>query len=307
MGKIAFVFSGQGAQYPGMGKSICEGSKAAREIFEISERLRPGTTAQCFEGTKEELSLTVNTQPCLYTVDLAIASAVKEAGVIPDAVAGFSLGEIAALTFAGVMTKEDGFRLVTKRGQLMNDAGERNPGAMAAVMRLTPQQVMELAAEFGVWPVNYNSPAQTVVAGAKEAMSEFLAAVKGQRGMAVPLAVSGAFHSPFMAEASTGLEAVLKDVEYDKGWCDVYANATAKPYPQDPEEAKQLTALQVKSPVQWQKTIETMVEDGFDTFIEVGAGKTLTGLIKKIAPEVTAIPIESAEDLEKEEFKNVKR
>ena len=249
----------------------------------------------------------MNTQPCLYTVDLAIASAVKEAGITPEAVAGFSLGEIAALTFAGVMEPEDGFRLVMQRGQLMHEAGERNPGAMAAVMRLTPEQVTELAGEHGVWPVNYNSPAQTVVAGAKEKLPDFMAAVKEKRGMAVPLAVSGAFHSPFMTEAAEGLEEVLKTVTYHEGWCPVYANATAEPYPQDGEAAKALTALQVKSPVQWQKTIETMVKEGFDTFIEVGAGKTLTGLIRKIAPEVTAINIESMEDLEKEEFRNVNK
>ena len=307
MGKIAFIFSGQGAQYPGMGKSIYEGSEAAKAIFNLSETLRPGTKAQCFEGTKEDLSQTVNTQPCLYTVDLAIASAVKEAGIVPDAVAGFSLGEIAALTFAGVMSEEDGFHLVMKRGQLMHDAGEKNPGAMAAVMRLTPEQVTELASEYDVWPVNYNSPAQTVVAGPKKKMPEFLAAVKAQRGMAVPLAVSGAFHSPLMAEAAKGLEVILESMEYHEGWCPVYANTTAEPYPQNPEEAKQLTALQVKSPVQWQKTIETMVKDGFDTFIEVGAGKTLTGLIKKIAPAVTAINVESIEDLEKEEIRNVRK
>lgn len=304
MGKTAFVFAGQGSQYPGMGRDIYEISPAARKVFDLSEQLRTGTKVQCFEGTKEELSLTVNTQPCLYTVDLAIAEAVKERGIVPDAVAGFSLGEVAALTFAGVLPKREGFQLVVRRGELMNDAAQRNPGAMAAVMRLTPQQVTELAEQYGVWPVNYNSPAQTVVAGSREKMPEFLQAVKELRGMAVPLAVSGAFHSPFMAEASQGLEEALAEVAYQKPWCPVYANATAQPYPENMEDpqaiqdAKALTAAQVKSPVQWQKTIETMVAEGFDTFIEVGAGKTLTGLIKKIAPQVTAINVDKKEDLE---------
>lgn len=214
---------------------------------------------------------------------------------------------MAALTFSGVMRPEDGFRLVMTRGQLMNDATEKNPGAMAAIMRLTPEQVTDLASEYGLWPVNYNSPTQIVVAGPKETMPDFMAAVKDRRGMAVPLAVSGAFHSPLMEEASEGLGEALKSVEYHDGWCPVYANATAEPYPKDREEAKMLTALQVKSPVQWQKTIEKMAADGFDTFIEVGAGKTLTGLIKKIAPQMTAINIETMEDLEKEEIKNVKK
>lgn len=301
MGKTAFVFSGQGAQHPGMGKSIYEASKAAREVFSVSEGQRPGTTAQCFEGSQEELSLTVNTQPCLYTVDLAIARAVEERGIVPDGVAGFSLGEVAALTFSGVMSYEEGFALVVKRGMLMNDAAQERPGVMAAVMRLVPQEVARLAENCGVWPVNYNSPGQTVVAGSRENMAKFSEAVKAQRGTAILLKVSGAFHSPYMEDASRGLKEALKEVTYAKGWCPVYANVTAKPYPQEPEEAKALTALQVKSPVQWQKTVEHMIGDGFDTFIEVGAGRTLTGLIGKIASQVTAVHVENEEQLN--EFK----
>ncbi len=305
MGKIAFVFAGQGAQYPGMGEDICQTSKAAQQVFELSEAMRPGTMAQCFSGTPEELSLTVNTQPCLYTVDLAIAEAVKERGIVPDAVAGFSLGEIAALTFAGMLERRDGFSLVMRRGELMNEAAQANPGAMAAVMRLAPRQVEQLAEQYGVFAVNYNSPAQTVVAGPEDKLPAFLKAVKEQRGMAVALAVSGAFHSPLMKTAAEGLKQVLAQLAYHAPWCPVYANATAEVYPQNPEEAKALTAAQVISPVRWQQSIEAMINQGFDTFIEVGAGKTLTGLIRKIAPKATAVCVEKREDLEKEEFTHV--
>lgn len=312
MGKIAFVFAGQGAQYPGMGKEVCEESQAARDVFAAADAVRPGTKDQCFTAPKEELSITINTQPCLFATDLAIAEALAEKGVAPAGAAGFSLGEIPALTFAGAFNgesgdreadrragREAGFRLVTKRGEAMNRAAQKHDGGMAAVLKLPPEKVAALCAEQeGVWPVNFNSPAQTVVAAEKADLAEFTKKVKEAKGMAVPLAVSGAFHSPQMAEASEELKEALREIAYRKPDIDVYANASAEPYPAEEAAAKAQIAAQVKSPVQWQKTVERMIADGFDVFIEVGPGKTLAGLIKKISSEVTVYNVENAADLQ---------
>ncbi len=296
MGKIAFVLSGQGAQYPGMGKELFDCSPAARAVFEAADSVREKTSLQCFEGTKEELSITKNTQPCVFAVDLAAARAALEAGIKPDFVAGFSLGEIAAIAFGGMMSDKDAFSLVCKRAELMNDAAEKNKGAMAAVLKLTPETVEEICSGFEkAWPVNYNSPAQTVVAAQESELDALCAAVKEHKGKAVPLAVSGAFHSPFMESASDGLAQYLSDKELKEPNIPVFANATARPYEGD---YKSLITAQVKSPVLWQKTIENLASLGVDTFIECGPGKTLTGLIKKINAELCAFKLENKEDLE---------
>ena len=296
MSKTAFVFSGQGAQYPGMGKELYEISPAARAVFDMAESIRPGTIRQCFEGTKEELSLTINTQPCVFTADLAAAAAAAEKGIRPDFVAGFSLGEIAALSFAGMLTYEEGFRLVCKRAELMNKAAEENPGAMAAVMKITPEQTEEICSKFTrAYPVNYNSPAQTVVAAAEEEIDALCEKVKEMKGKAVKLAVSGAFHSPFMDSASGAMAEYLKGVELKQPEIPVYANATAQPYEGD---YAALISAQINHPVRWQKTVENMLADGAERFIEVGVGKTLTGLIKKITSEAQTVNIENKEGLD---------
>ena len=296
MGKTVFVFSGQGAQTPGMGKSLYDNSPAAKAVFDMAEAIRPGTIAQCFDGTKEELSITINTQPCVFAVDLAAAAAVKEKGITPDYVAGFSLGEIAALAFAGVLTYEDAFRLVCKRAEFMDEAANTEKGAMAAVMKLTHQRVEEICAGFKkAYPVNYNSPAQTVVAAAEDEIDALCDIVKAEKGKAVKLAVSGAFHSPFMDSASDKLAEYLKDVDYSEPQIPVYSNVTAQPYEGD---FKALTAAQVKNPVKWQTTVENLIDEGADRFIEVGVGKTLTGLIKKINSDVQAINIQDKEGLD---------
>ena len=296
MGKIAFVFAGQGAQYSGMGQSLCEASPAAKAVFDTADQLRPGTSQQCFTGTAEELSITKNTQPCLYCVDLAAAKALEEAGVTPDYVAGFSLGEIAALAYAGVFTEEQGFDFVCKRAQAMQQAGEENPGAMAAVLKLSNQQVEELCAGFEkVWPVNYNCPGQLVCAGEKSQIEEFCGKVAEAGGKAVPLAVSGGFHSPFMESASQTLKGVLEPMELGEAKVPVYANYTAQPYD---ESAKELVTQQVKNSVRWQETVENLCALGVDTFIECGPGKTLCGLIRKTVKGVKTLNVQDQESLE---------
>ena len=296
MGKIAFVFAGQGAQYSGMGKELCEASPAARAVFDVADKLRPGTSGQCFSAPVEELSITKNTQPCLYCVDLAAARALEEAGVRPDYVAGFSLGEVAALTFAGVFGEEQGFGFVCKRGEAMQKAGEENPGAMAAVLKLSNAQVEELCQGFAqVWPVNYNCPGQLVCAGEKGQIEQFCEKVQQAGGRAKLLAVSGGFHSPFMESASDALRQVLETVDVGEPAVPVYANFNARPYTAG--SAKELLIQQVKNPVRWQETVEALSALGVDTFIECGPGKTLAGLIRKTVKGAAVFSVQDAESL----------
>lgn len=296
MSKIAFVFSGQGAQAPGMGKELYDCSPAAKAVFDLADSIRPGTSQQCFEGTQEELNVTINTQPCLFACDLAAAKAAQERGIQPDCAAGFSLGEAAAIAFSGMLTEAEAFSMVCKRAELMNEAAQKNPGAMAAVMKLSPQQVETLCGPIeNAWPVNYNSPKQTVVAASADIIDQVVEAASAQRGRAVKLAVSGAFHSPLMHSAADGLREYLASVSLREERLPVYANLTAEPYGGDKKETM---AAQCENPVQWQKTIENMIANGVDTFIEVGVGKTLAGLIKKINPEVTVYQIENKEGLD---------
>ena len=183
MGKIAFVFSGQGAQKAGMGKDFYENNASVKELFARAEEIRPGTLQQCFEGTAEELKITENTQPCLYLADIAAAIALREEGIVPEAVAGFSLGEIPALAFAGAYSPEDGFRLACARGAAMGKAAKEHPASMVAVMKMENAQVEALAEKYpNVFPVNYNGPGQLVVAGKKDELDSFGKDVKEAGG-----------------------------------------------------------------------------------------------------------------------------
>lgn len=279
-GRIAFVFSGQGDQHPGMGKNLAEQYESAAAVYALCDQIRPGTSAQCFDGSEEELKETKNTQPCLFTTELAMASVLQEAGIVPAAVAGFSLGEVAACTFAGMMDLETGFKSVCRRGELMQQAAEQVDAAMAAVVKLTPEVVTQLCARHeNVYPVNFNCPGQIAVSGLAAEMPGFSADVKAAGGRVLPLKVKGGFHSPFMQEASKAFGAELTGVHLGEPRVPVYANVTALPYEGD---AAAMLARQICNPVRWEDTIRNMIAEGIDTFIEIGPGKTLTNMIRKI-------------------------
>lgn len=286
MGRVAFVFSGQGDQHPGMGRDLYNQYPAAAEMFRLCDAVRPGTSKQCFEGTAEELKETKNTQPCLFAVELAAVKVLLENGIIPDAVAGFSLGEVVAATVAGCFDEETGFRLVCKRGELMQDAAEKYDTAMAAVVKLSAEQVNAICGRYSdIYPVNFNCPGNITVSGLAEQMAAFSADVKAAGGRALPLKVKGAFHSPFMQEASLAFAEELTNADIRKNTIPLYSNETAEPYE---ENAAELLSKQIASPVQWEKIIRNMIGFGIDTFVEIGPGKTLTNMIKKIDASVKA-------------------
>ena len=295
MGKIAFVFAGQGAQYPGMGRELAQCSQGAREVFAKLDALRPGTSDQCFSGSDEDLKNTANTQPCMFAVELAAAAALEEKGVRADVTAGFSLGELAALTYSRAADLETGFRLVCRRGELMARDAEANPPTMAAVLKLTNEQVEAVCGQFDqVYPVNYNCPGQVSVAFRKENLKPFSAAVKEAGGRALPLKVQGGFHSPFMAQAAADFGGVLAETDLQAPAIPLYSNCTGEVYAGDPRE---LLSRQIQNPVRWETIVRNMIAAGVDTFIELGPGRTLCGLIEKIDKTVRTFPMETQADL----------
>lgn len=298
MSKIAFLFAGQGAQYVGMGRDLYESVPAAKEVFDLGESRRPGTLATCFEGPGEALTQTENTQPALFLVDLACARALNAAGVMPDAVAGFSLGEIPALAFTGVLSDADAFDTVVLRGNTMQTCGERHPGGMAAVMKLPPEEVERIAATFNcIYPVNYNCPGQIACAGAAGEIDAFCDAVKAAGGRAVKLAVSGAFHTPFMADATDALRRHLSGLALSAPKIPLYSDYTADLYPGDSEKIAETIAEQASRSVRWETIIRRMADTGIDTFIEVGAGATLSKLVSRTLTDVQILHVENAETL----------
>ena len=290
MGKIAFVFSGQGDQFPGMGKDLADKYPSAKSVFDMCDGIRPGTSEQCFNGTEEELKETKNTQPCLFAMELAAANVLFDKGVKPEALAGFSLGEVTAATAAGIFDNETGFRLVCKRGELMQTEAEKFDTSMAAVVKLTPEQVQDVCTKYSdVYPVNFNCPGQITVSGLASQMKDFSADVKAAGGRALPLKLKGAFHSPFMNAASEAFRVELENAKINKGNITLYSNLTSMPYTDDVAE---LLSKQICSPVLWEKIVRNMIADGFDTFIEIGPGRTLTNMIKKISADVKAQTVE---------------
>ncbi len=294
MGKIAFVLSGQGAQCAGMGKSFYDEFPTVHTLFDEAEAYRPGTLNQSFQGTDEELKQTENTQPCLYLADLAAALALTECGVKPEAVAGFSLGEIPALAYAGAFSYLEGFKIACVRGAEM---GKADPAAMVAAIKLDDEAVIRAVADIdGAWAVNFNSPGQVVVSCRAEKLNEVTAKLKEAGARVMPLKTSGGFHSPLMENAAGNFAAALESMPIHMPELTVYADRTASVYAENP---KIELPRQMVSPVLWSKLITNMAGDGYDTFIETGVGTTLTGFIRRILPEAKVYSVTNAEEARK--------
>ncbi len=299
MGKIAFLMTGQGAQKTGMGKDLYEKEPAAKKVFDMGETLRSNTLKQCFYAEQDELTLTENTQPCLFLMDLACAKALKAHGIHADLIAGFSLGEIAALAYSGILSDEDAFQLVTLRGKTMAECSKEHPGAMAAVLRLSAEQVEKICSHYkDVYAVNYNCPGQTVVAGKKEELALFSDEVKVAGGRALPIAVSGAFHTPYMKTATEVMLTSLQKMHVNAPVIPLISNTTARPYSDNPEEISRLVAEQASHSVRFEESLRYMQSCGVDTFIEVGAGTTLSGLVRKTLTDVRVMNVTDYDSLQ---------
>lgn len=290
-------FPGQGAQHTGMGKELYEASAAAKAVFDqASEVAGTDVAALCFTGEQAELNRTVNSQIAIFTHSLACLAALEEAGVTFRACAGFSLGEYTALTASGILSVADGIRLVRRRGQLMQEAADAMDGCMAAILGLEDEAIEQICAQVDgvVRPVNYNCPGQLVIAGERSAVDQAVEACKAAGARrAMPLAVSGAFHTPLMAGAAKALRAFAQDLTFHAPAMPVYTNVTGGKLALDDMPAH-LEAHMV-SPVRWKTLVANGMADGLMSGIEIGPGKTLTGFAKKISKELRVIAVETPE------------
>jgi [acyl-carrier-protein] S-malonyltransferase len=304
MSKIAFVFPGQGAQCVGMGQSLYEACPESKEVFDLaSDALGYDMAALCFEGPEESLRITENTQPTILTSSVAAYVALKSKGILPDVVAGLSLGEYTALVASGALKFEDAVRLVRTRGKLMQEEVPDGVGGMAAILGLEDNLVEEAckrASAYGVvQAANYNCPLQLVIAGEIAAVEKAVEEAKALGAKkAVMLPVSAPFHTSLLKGAGDKLVAYLDEVTIHPLNIPVIANVNADYY-EDERVVKDRLVDQVSHPVLWAKTVSKMVEDGVDIFIEVGPGQSLSKFIKKIAKDVTVMSVEDIESLEK--------
>ncbi len=299
--KTAVLFAGQGSQFVGMAKDLYENNKMAKEICDrADELLGINLSSICFNGPDEQLMKTENTQPAILMMSYICYKLIEEAGIKADAYAGFSLGEYSALTSAGYISFDDGIRLVKERGLIMDRAVKGMNGGMAAVMGLEDAQVEEACSKVNgvVVPANYNCPGQLVISGEMSAVEEAckLCTEAGAK-RAILLKVSGPFHSPLLKVAAGELKTALDNVKFAEGLDKkVVSNVTAVYHKES--KIKDMLVEQMYSPVRWRKSMEALVNEGYDTFIEVGPGKTLNGFMKKIAPNVNVYNVGSVESFE---------
>ena len=300
MSKIAFIFPGQGAQACGMGQDFYEQTETGKRIFDKATELMGFSMPQlCFEEN-DRLDITEYTQAAMVTASIAMMRVLEENGIKPDVAAGLSLGEYCALAAAGVMSDEDAIRTVRQRGILMQEAVPVGGGAMAAILALDAAAIEEVTGAMeGVWIANYNCPGQIVISGEKAAVEEACEKLKAAGAKrAVMLNVSGPFHSGMLADAGVKLGEVLSQVELHEPQIPYVANVTAQ-YVKSAAEVKELLTRQVSSSVRWQQSVEAMIADGVDTFIEIGPGKTLAGFMRKISRDVKTLNVEKLEDIGK--------
>lgn len=302
MGKVAFVFPGQASQYPGMGKELAEMYPSAKAVFDEADKaLGFSISKMCFEGSEEELKLTANTQPAILTCSIATYRVLEEKGLAPDFVAGHSLGEYSALVAAGSLKFADAVKLVRKRGSYMQEAVPAGKGAMAAIMGLSPAVVSDVckrAAQGQVCaPANLNSPDQTVISGDADAIKRAveLASQAGAKRATI-LPVSAPFHSALMMPAQEKLEHELKKTHFDKLRVPLVTNVDADTI-ETGEQARDALVRQVTAAVHWEESVRLLIEEGVNTFVEVGPGKVLTGLLRQIERSVATLNVEDETSL----------
>ncbi len=301
--KTAFIFPGQASQFVGMGKDLYETFDLAKNYFDrANDILGFDLKKICFEGPEETLKQTYVTQPAIFVHSAVVNELLRqEYDFTAQGMAGHSLGEYSALVAAGSLSFEDGLKLVQKRGQLMYESGKKNPGTMAALIGLSEEQVYalcnELKSEGVIQPANFNSPGQIAISGDVAVIQKAIEKAKGMGARkAVELVVSGAFHSPLMDDARAGLQEALEKTEIKTAQVPVYTNVTAQPATAA-EEIRSLLYRQLTSPVLWQKSMENMITDGFGQFYEIGPGKVLTGLLKRINRQIPCKPIGTVEQI----------